>query len=71
MLTGVPPGCTFGITMIKLTVNVSKMTFAWLERLAKPNGLTPRGAAREVLELVRDPQRPNPLTKPPLPESPR
>lgn len=56
--------------MVKLTVNVSAITLDWLTRLAAANGLTPRGAAREVLELVRDPQRPNPLKNPPSPALP-
>ena len=50
--------------MVKLTVNISKETLAWLEKLAKEDGLTPRGAAREVLETVRNPSRVSRVTKP-------
>jgi len=46
--------------MVKFTVNLSKGTVEWLTRWGADRGLTPRAAAREVIELLRDPKRPLP-----------
>ena len=53
-----------GHPVVKFTINLSKPTVEWLEQLGQKTGLSPRAAAREVIELMRDPKRTNLFEKP-------
>lgn len=51
--------------MVKFTINLPKSTLEWLIQWGRDHGMTPRKAAREIIELLHDSYRPVPKQVPP------